>query len=64
MISYFVSCITDKAEVSGERTNFVSGDNTNFASITEKTVNFDILFKAINPQLSKEHVTVKLLLNI
>ena len=56
--------ITDKAEVSGERTNFVSGDNTNFASITEKTVNFDILFKAINPQPSKEHVTVKLHIDI
>lgn len=56
--------ITEDREVSYDRTNSIRGENTDFSSVSEKTVNFDILFSAVNPRLSNETVKVNLYIDL
>ncbi len=53
--------LSEDTEVSPGRTNTViAGDSTEFIQLNEKTSNFDIAFKALNPLLSKGVIAVNL----
>ena len=53
--------IVDSKEVSTGRTNTrIQGDSAEFVQLNEKTSNFDLIFRAKNPQLSTEDVLVSL----
>lgn len=53
--------ISDEKEVSTGRTNTkVSGDNAEYTQLNEKTSNFDLVFRAKNPDLSSRDVLVSL----
>ncbi len=57
--------ITDMKEVSSGRTNTqVRGDSAEFVQLNEKTSNFDLAFRARNPLLSTESVSVSLHIDI
>lgn len=57
--------ITESEEVSTGRTNtLLRGDNPEFVQLNEKTSNFDVMFRAKNPRLSKGKVIVNLHINI
>lgn len=57
--------ITDTKEVSTGRTNTqIQGSNTEFVQLNEKTSNFDVFFRARNPQLSMGGVLVSLHIDI
>lgn len=52
-------------EVTTGRTNTqISGENTEFSQLNEKTSKFDILFKTKNPKLSTEKISVNLIIDI
>ena len=56
-----VDSIVDGKEVSTGRTNTrIQGDSAEFVQLNEKTSNFDLIFRAKNPQLSTEDVLVSL----
>ena len=53
--------IVDSKEVSTGRTNTrIQGDSAEFVQLNEKTSNFDLMFRAKNPQMSTEDVLVSL----
>lgn len=57
--------ITESEEVSTGRTNtLLRGDNPEFVQLNEKTSNFDVMFRAKNPRLSKGRVIVNLHVNV
>lgn len=57
--------ISDTKEVSTGRTNTqIQGGNTEFVQLNEKTSNFDMFFRARNPQLSVGDVLVSLHIDI
>ena len=56
-----VDSISEMKEVSPGRTNTqVRGDNAEFIHLNEKTSNFDLVFRAKNPELSSQDVLVSL----
>lgn len=59
------SSISSNTDVSNGRTNTrIRGENTEFNVLNEKTSNFDILFRAVNPVLSNDKLLVHLHIDI
>lgn len=57
--------ITESESVSSGRTNtLLRGDNPEFVQLNEKASNFDVMFRAKNPRLSKGRVIVNLHINV